>query len=102
MGAASAMSPTRRRFFPNPAGVWRRRGRCSCCRRGGAPPKDPKKQGCGGDAVHNNRDQNRMRTVIMKLPAEADFSSEMAAMREWLDKHRCAPSRFKYDLAQEG
>ena len=22
-------------------------------------------------------------------------------MREWLDKHRCAPSTFKYDLAQE-
>jgi hypothetical protein len=42
-----------------------------------------------------------MRTVIMKLPPEADFSSEMAGMREWLDKHRCAPSRFKYDLAQE-
>ena len=42
-----------------------------------------------------------MRTVIIKLPAEADFSSEMAEMREWLDKHRCAPSTFKYDLAQE-
>jgi hypothetical protein len=42
-----------------------------------------------------------MRTVIIKLPAEADFSSEMAEMREWLDKHRCAPSRFKYDLAQD-
>jgi len=42
-----------------------------------------------------------MRTIIMKLPPEADFSSEMAGMREWLDKHRCAPSRFKYDLAQE-
>jgi hypothetical protein len=43
-----------------------------------------------------------MRTVIMRLPPEADFSSEMAGMREWLDKHRCAPSRFEYDLAQEG
>jgi len=42
-----------------------------------------------------------MQTVIMKLPPEADFSSEMAGMREWLDKHRCTPSRFKYDLAQE-
>jgi hypothetical protein len=42
-----------------------------------------------------------MRTVIMKLSPEADFSSEMAGMREWLDKHGCAPSRFKYDLAQE-
>ena len=37
----------------------------------------------------------------MKLPPEADLSSEMAGMREWLDKHRCAPSRFKYDLSQE-
>jgi hypothetical protein len=29
--------------------------------------------------------QNRMRTVIMKLPPTADFLSEMAGMREWLD-----------------
>lgn len=42
-----------------------------------------------------------MRTIIMKLPPEVDFSSEMAEMRTWLDKHRCVPSRFKYDLAQE-
>jgi hypothetical protein len=42
-----------------------------------------------------------MRTIIVKLPPEADFSSEMAGMREWLDKHRCAPSRFEYHLAQE-
>jgi hypothetical protein len=42
-----------------------------------------------------------MPTIIMKLPPEADFSSEMAGTREWLDKHRCVPSRFKYDLAQE-
>jgi hypothetical protein len=37
----------------------------------------------------------------MKLPPQADFSSEMARMREWLDKHRCAPSTFKYDPEQE-
>jgi hypothetical protein len=37
----------------------------------------------------------------MKLPSEANFSSEMAAMRVWLDKHRCSPSRFKYHRAQE-
>ena len=42
-----------------------------------------------------------MRTFIMKLPPEADLSSEMARMREWLDNHRCAPSTFKYDLEQE-
>jgi hypothetical protein len=42
-----------------------------------------------------------MRTIIVKLPPEANFSSEMAEMRVWLDKHRCAPSRFTYHLAQE-
>ena len=42
-----------------------------------------------------------MRTIIVKLPAEANFSSEMAEMRVWLDKHRCAPSMFKYHLEQE-
>ena len=42
-----------------------------------------------------------MRTIIVKLPPEADFSSAMAEMRVWLDKHRCAPSRFEYHLAQE-
>jgi hypothetical protein len=70
-------------------------------RAGGKRPKTPIKQGCGGVAFHNNGDQNKMRTVIMKLPPEADFSSEMARMREWLDKHRCAPSTFKYDLERE-
>jgi hypothetical protein len=45
--------------------------------------------------------QNRMRTVIMKLPPKADFLAEMAGMREWLDKHRCAASMFKYHLEQE-
>jgi hypothetical protein len=42
-----------------------------------------------------------MRTVIMKLPPGAGFLSEMAGMRKWLDKHRCAPSMFKYHLEQE-
>jgi hypothetical protein len=45
--------------------------------------------------------QDRMRRVIMKLPPTADFLSEMAGMREWLDKHRCAPSMFKYHVEQE-
>ena len=45
--------------------------------------------------------QNRMRTVSIKLPPAADFLSEMAGMREWLDKHRCAPSMFKYHLEQK-
>jgi hypothetical protein len=42
-----------------------------------------------------------MRTITIKLAPEADFSSEMAGMREWLDTHRCAPTRFTYDLAQD-
>jgi len=42
-----------------------------------------------------------MRTVIIKLAPEVDFLSEMAGMRGWLDKHRCAPSMFKYHLEQE-
>jgi hypothetical protein len=53
----------------------------------------------GGDATQT---KNKMRTIIVKLPPEADLSSAMAKMREWLDKHRSAPSRFKYHLAQEG
>jgi hypothetical protein len=28
---------------------------------------------------------------------DADFSSQMAAMREWLDRHGCEPARFVYD-----
>ena len=52
-------------------------------------------------AVGPLRLQSKMRTIIVKLPSEANFSSEMAAMRVWLDKHRCAPSMFKYHLAQE-
>jgi hypothetical protein len=44
---------------------------------------------------------SKMRTIIVRLPSEANFSFEMSAMREWLDKHRCAPSRFKYHREQE-
>src|SRR6516162_4364177 len=55
----------------------------------------------GVSAVGAMRLQNKMRMIIVKLPPEADFSSAMAEMRVWLDKHRCAPSRFKYHLAQE-
>jgi hypothetical protein len=45
--------------------------------------------------------QNRMRTVTIKLTPTVDFLSEMAGMREWLDKYRCTPSMFKYHLEQE-
>jgi hypothetical protein len=52
-------------------------------------------------AVGPLRLQSKMRTIIVKLPSGANFSSEMAEMRVWLDKHRCSPSRFKYHLVQE-
>jgi hypothetical protein len=75
MRAASEMfPPTRRRSFPI--------SRCVC-------------------AVGALRLQGKMRTIIAKLPPEANFSTEMAEIRVWLDKHRCAPSMFKYHLAQE-
>jgi hypothetical protein len=75
MGAVSEdVPPTRRRFFPDICGVSRRRAIAL---------------------------QSKMRTIIVKLPPEANFLSEMAAMRVWLDKHRCSPSRFKYHRAQE-
>jgi hypothetical protein len=37
-----------------------------------------------------------MRTVTVRMHA-ADLSSQMAAMRDWLDYHRYAPTRFVYD-----
>jgi hypothetical protein len=37
-----------------------------------------------------------MRTVVVRLN-DADLSSQMAAMREWLDLNRCQPARFVYD-----
>ena len=42
-----------------------------------------------------------MRTITIELAPEADFSFEMAGIREWLDKHRCAPTSFKYDQTHE-
>ena len=37
-----------------------------------------------------------MRTVTVRMHA-ADLSSQMAAMRDWLDHHCYAPTRFVYD-----
>jgi hypothetical protein len=37
-----------------------------------------------------------MRTVVVRVD-DADLSGKMAAMREWLDRHRCEPARFVYD-----
>jgi len=42
----------------------------------------------------------RMRTVVVRLN-DADLSSQMAAMREWLDFHRCEPARFVYDQTSD-
>jgi hypothetical protein len=39
-----------------------------------------------------------MRTVIVKLPGSADFSTALQEMRSWLDARGCAPSRFTYDV----
>jgi hypothetical protein len=37
-----------------------------------------------------------MRTVTVRVDA-ADLSRQMAAMREWLDRHRYEPARFACD-----
>jgi hypothetical protein len=37
-----------------------------------------------------------MRTVTVRMDA-ADLSGQMAAMREWLDRHRYEPARFACD-----
>ena len=37
-----------------------------------------------------------MRTVTVRMHA-ADLSSQMATMRDWLDHHRYAPTRFVCD-----
>ena len=37
-----------------------------------------------------------MRTVVVRVK-DADLSTQMAAMREWLDLNRCQPARFVYD-----
>ena len=37
-----------------------------------------------------------MRTVKVRMRA-SDLAHQMAAMREWLDRHRYVPARFVYD-----
>ena len=37
-----------------------------------------------------------MRTVTVRM-AVADLSRQMAAMREWLDRHRCESANFACD-----
>jgi hypothetical protein len=41
-----------------------------------------------------------MRTVTVRLPA-ASFSAAMANMREWLDRNRSEPTKFRYDQGDE-
>ena len=41
-----------------------------------------------------------MRMVTVRLPA-AGFSAALAAMREWLDRNRYEPTKFKYDQDSE-
>jgi hypothetical protein len=41
-----------------------------------------------------------MRTVKIRMRG-ADLSREMAAMREWLDRNSCEPTRFKYDQEED-
>jgi hypothetical protein len=41
-----------------------------------------------------------MRTITVRLPNE-EFSVAMGVMREWLDRNRCEPSKFKYEQERE-
>ena len=41
-----------------------------------------------------------MRTIKIRMLA-VDLSREMAAMREWLDRNSCEPTRFKYDQDED-
>lgn len=41
-----------------------------------------------------------MRTVTIRLRAQ-DLSTQMAAMRAWLDQNRCEPSRFLIDQSDD-
>jgi hypothetical protein len=38
----------------------------------------------------------QMRTVVVRV-GDADFSNQMAEMREWLDRHRYEPVKFVYN-----
>jgi hypothetical protein len=41
-----------------------------------------------------------MQTITIRLPA-AEFSDAMGVMREWLDRNRCEPSKFKSNQESE-
>ena len=42
-----------------------------------------------------------MRTVVVRV-GDADFSNQMAEMREWLDRHRYEPVKFTYNQSDSG
>ena len=41
-----------------------------------------------------------MRTVTVRMRA-SDLAHQIAAMREWLDRNRYEPAKFKYDQEDE-
>ena len=41
-----------------------------------------------------------MRTVTIRLSGE-DFSTAIVRIRDWLDKHRCEPTGYRYDQNDE-
>ena len=42
-----------------------------------------------------------MSTVVLTIRT-GDFSSQMAAMRDWLSGRRCEPSKFTYNSSADG
>jgi hypothetical protein len=42
-----------------------------------------------------------MRTVVVRV-GDADFSNQMAEMRQWLDRHRYEPVKFVYNQTDGG
>ncbi len=43
-----------------------------------------------------------MRTTIEIRVSQANFADTLNAMREWLDRERCHPSRFSHVSGEDG
>ena len=41
-----------------------------------------------------------MRTVTLRLSGE-DFSTAIVRMRDWLEKHRCEPTCYRYEQNED-